>query len=257
MIVFPAIDLRQGQVVRLRQGDPQAETVFGTDPVQVARRWVGQGAQWLHVVNLDGALGEQGGAALNLRRLAEIRAATGMPIQFGGGVRSTADVGRALDLGASRVLLGTVAVRAPEVVGDALARYGAERVMVALDARHGLVATHGWQSTSTRRVEELALQMRELGLRRAIFTDVARDGMLTGVNVTATAALARASGLLVIASGGVAGLSDIEALRRHEADGVEGVIVGQALYTGAIDLPGALAAARGATASDALKEDSC
>jgi phosphoribosylformimino-5-aminoimidazole carboxamide ribotide isomerase len=243
MIIFPAIDLRQGRVVRLRQGQPGAQTVYGDDPAETARRWAAGSAEWLHVVNLDGAFSEGDEDPVNLRRLAEIRAAVRLPIQFGGGVRTVADVGRALDLGAGRVILGTAAVANPRVLEEALRRYGPERVMVALDARDGLVATHGWQTTSALTARELALQVKALGVQRAIYTDVARDGMLAGVNVAATAELATASGLLIIASGGVSGLADIRALREQAATGIEGVIVGQALYSGVLGLAEAIAEA--------------
>ena len=255
LIIFPAIDLRAGRVVRLRQGDPNAQTAFGADPAEVARRWADQGAAWLHVVDLDGALGTPGNKPgfsekpgrlpdrpLNLRRLAEIRAATAVPIQFGGGLRTVADAARALALGATRVVLGTVAVRQPEIVREAVAEFGAERVVVGIDAREGLVATHGWQETSTLDAFTVARRMRDLGVVRVVYTDIARDGTLTGVNLTATAALARASRLHVIASGGVASLADIRALAAHESDGIEGVIVGQALYTRAVGLREAIAA---------------
>ena len=171
-------------------------------------------------------------------RLAEIRAAVGLPIQFGGGIRTVDDVARALALGATRVVLGTVAVRQPEVVAQAVARFGAERIVVGIDARDGMVATHGWLETSALDALTVARRMADLGVLRIVFTDIARDGTLTGVNVAATAALARASGLKIIASGGVAGLDDIRALAAHVSDGIEGVIVGQALYTGAVESAG-------------------
>jgi phosphoribosylformimino-5-aminoimidazole carboxamide ribotide isomerase len=242
--------------VRLRQGDPAAQTVFGDDPAAVARRWADQGAEWLHVVNLDGAFSGQGqgrgqdgdlnlNLSLNLQRLTEIRAAVSLPIQFGGGIRTVDDVARALALGATRVVLGTVAVRQPEVVAGAVLRFGAERIVVGVDARDGMVATHGWLETSALDALTVARRMADLGVLRIVFTDIARDGTLTGVNVAATAALARASGLKIIASGGVAGLDDIHALAAHAADGIEGVIVGQALYTGAVSLPEALSSGAG------------
>jgi phosphoribosylformimino-5-aminoimidazole carboxamide ribotide isomerase len=269
LTIFPAIDLRQGQVVRLRQGDPAAQTVFGDDPAAVARRWADQGAEWLHVVNLDGAFSGQGqdsalpsvaqndsgGAglslnlSLNLQRLAEIRAAVDLPIQFGGGIRTVDDVARALALGATRVVLGTVAVRQPEVVAGAVARFSAERIVVGIDARDGMVATHGWLETSALDALTVAQRMADLGVLRIVFTDIARDGTLAGVNVAGTSALARASGLKVIASGGVAGLDDIRALAAHVPDGIEGVIVGQALYMGTVSLPEALPIGAGLSAA--------
>jgi phosphoribosylformimino-5-aminoimidazole carboxamide ribotide isomerase len=263
LIIFPAIDLRQGQVVRLRQGNPAAQTVFGDDPAAVARRWADQGAEWLHVVNLDGAFSGQGSGQglgqgsgsdadlslnLNLRRLAEICAAVDLPIQFGGGIRMVDDIARALALGATRVVLGTVAVRQPEVVAQAVTRFGAERIVVGIDARDGMVATHGWLETSALDALTVARRMADLGVLRVVFTDIARDGTLTGVNVVATAALARASGLRIIASGGVASLDDIRDLASHAADGIEGVIVGQALYVGTVSLPEALSIGAGLSA---------
>lgn len=245
MIVFPAIDLRRGRCVRLRQGRAEAETVYDDDPAAVARRWAEQGAQWLHVVNLDGALGE-GTRPLNLQRLYEIRGAVPeTPIQFGGGLRSLADVETALDLGATRVVLGTVAVQQPGLVAEAVGRFGAERMVVGIDAREGRVATHGWREVSSVTAVALGQAMRDRGLVRAVYTDISRDGMLSGVNVEATAELARATGLRVIASGGVASVEDVARLQAHTQAGIEGVIIGQALYTGAVSLPEALRAGRG------------
>ncbi len=244
MIVFPAIDLRHGRCVRLRQGRAEDETVFGDDPAAVARRWVEQGAAWLHVVNLDGAFGDAAGTSdrpVNLQRLAEIRAAAPeTPIQFGGGVRALADVETALSLGATRVILGTVAVQDPDLVVEAVGRFGAGRIVVGIDARDGQVATHGWLQTSDTTAVALGQAMVQKGLSRAVYTDIARDGMLTGVNVEATAALAKETGLKVIASGGVASLEDIARLRAGVDAAIEGVIIGQALYTGAVSLPAAI-----------------
>jgi phosphoribosylformimino-5-aminoimidazole carboxamide ribotide isomerase len=243
MIIYPAIDLRKGRCVRLVQGAADAETVFADDPLEAAARWAAAGAEWLHVVNLDGALGESGAA--NLAALERILAAVKLPVQFGGGVRSAEDVRRLLTLGVRRVILGTVAVRQPEVVEAALAEHGAEAVAVGIDAREGRVAIHGWTDTTEVSAVDLGRRMAERGVRRAIYTDVARDGMLSGVNVSATAMLARETGLGVIASGGVASLEDIRQLLPHEAEGIEGVIIGMALYRGHIDLADAVALARG------------
>lgn len=244
MIVYPAIDLRGGRCVRLCQGDVAAETVFAADPVEAARRWEAEGAEWLHIVNLDGALGHPG-ATENLQALERILAAVTLPVQFGGGLRALADVERLLELGVARVILGTVAVREPQVVAEALARYGPERVSVGIDAREGRVTIHGWTDTTDLDASELADRMRALGVRRIVYTDVKRDGMLTGVNLKATLRLARRSGLRVIASGGVASVEDIRLLRKHEAAGIEGVIIGMALYRGLVRLEEALRAARG------------
>ncbi|MFZ2360313.1 MAG: 1-(5-phosphoribosyl)-5-[(5-phosphoribosylamino)methylideneamino]imidazole-4-carboxamide isomerase [Anaerolineae bacterium] len=236
MLIFPAIDLRRGRCVRLRQGDPAAETVFGDNPAAMARHWVEQGAQWLHVVNLDGALGDQGAGGLNLRRLAEIRAAVPLPIQFGGGLRTLDDVALALELGATRVVLGTALVQRPELAAAAVERFGAETIVAGLDARAGLVAIHGWQAGSDLHVHELGRQLRQTGVLRAIYTDIARDGMLSGVDAEGSAELARQTGLRVFASGGVCDVQDIRRLKALADQGIEGVIVGQAIYTGSLDL---------------------
>lgn len=248
MLIFPAIDLRRGRCVRLRQGDPTAETLYSEDPAAAARQWAAQGAQWLHVVNLDGAFGDEAGPAgaplpINLQRLAEIRQAVDLPIQFGGGLRRLEEMAQALALGATRVVLGTVAVQQPQIVRAALARFGSERIVIGIDAREGRVATHGWAQTSSLEAVTLAIAMRAAGVQRMIYTDISRDGMLTGVNVAATAALARASGLAVIASGGVRDVADIALLAGQAQAGIEGVIIGQALYTGALSLAAALQAA--------------
>jgi phosphoribosylformimino-5-aminoimidazole carboxamide ribotide isomerase len=248
MIIYPAIDLRRGRCVRLRQGDPNAETVFGEDPAEMARHWVSQGAEWLHVVNLDGALGatqdqiatlQQGAQQalpINLQRLQEIRQAIEIPIQFGGGMRTLDDIRLALELGANRVVLGTVAVEKPRLVSEAIEQWGAERIVVGIDARDGKVATHGWQETSRMDMVDLGHSMHAMGVRRVVYTDINRDAMLMGVNVDATARLGDITGLSVIASGGVAGIKDIELLKAHEHYNIDGVIVGQALYTGNLDL---------------------
>ena len=243
MIIYPAIDLRGGRCVRLQQGDFTAETVFAEDPVQMALRWVGEGASWLHVVNLDGALGLAG--ASNLAALRRILSAVPVPVQFGGGIRATGDVDRLLGDGVARVILGTVALNKPEVVTDSLQRHGADHIIVGIDARDGRVAVHGWTDTSVVEAIDLAQQMAALGIARIIYTDIGRDGMLTGVNAVASAKLARASGLRVIASGGVASVEDIRTLKGYEPDGVEGVIIGMALYRAAVSLPEALIVARG------------
>ena len=235
MIIYPAIDLRGGRVVRLKYGDPQQETAYSDDPCAVAERWRAAGAAWLHVVNLDGALGEESSALETLRQLAALE---GVRVQFGGGLRALEDAARALEAGAARVILGTAAVQRPELAGEAVRRFGAERVAVALDARGDRVATHGWQQLSAWTPAELGRRFAEMGVRHALYTDITRDGDLSGVNVAATAALARETGLAVIASGGVASLADVRALL--ETGAVAGAIIGRALYTGAVDLAEAL-----------------
>jgi phosphoribosylformimino-5-aminoimidazole carboxamide ribotide isomerase len=241
MIVFPAIDLRRAKCVRLRQGRPEAETVFSDDPVATAEHWASQDTEWLHVVNLDGAFGQ---ASSNLQVVKEM-INSNLQIQFGGGLRTMVDIEGALELGLARVILGTVAVKEPSLVAEAVKRFGAERIVVGIDARKGKVATHGWQEVSSMTATELALRVKQLGVERVVFTDIARDGMLSGVNVEATRELAQRTGLKIIASGGVSSLDDLRRLKEAEASGVEGVIIGQALYSGALELRQAIEVARG------------
>lgn len=232
--IYPAIDLRGGRVVRLKQGDPGRETAYNTDPPAVAQRWQDAGATWLHVVNLDGAFGEVGPA--NLEALASILTA-GLRVQFGGGMRDMDGIRRALDLGVTRVVLGTVAVENPVLVQAALDLFGPERIAVGIDARDGIVRVRGWQEAAPLKAADLAQRWADMGGRWLVFTDIARDGVGTGVNVAATANLAQTTGLDVIASGGVAGLDDV---RRVRNAGLSGVIIGRALYEGQVDLARAI-----------------
>jgi phosphoribosylformimino-5-aminoimidazole carboxamide ribotide isomerase len=246
--VYPAVDLRGGRVVRLQQGDPARLTAYSDDPGDTAVRWLQSGAGWLHVVNLDGAFGE--GDDANRRALASIlEAAHGRAahVQFGGGLRSLAAIDAALRSGVSRVVLGTLAVEDPVLLADALSRYGPERIAVGIDARDGLVRVRGWQTDSGVPALDLARRMRALGLRTAIFTDVARDGLGSGLNLASTRTLAEATGLEVIASGGVRTLEDV---LEAQAAGLTGVIVGRALYEGTLDLETALKEARHAGEAD-------
>lgn len=238
MILYPAIDLRGGRVVRLREGDPSRQIEFSDSPIETARAWIDQGAQWLHMVNLDGAFAR---ANANLNVL-EAVAALGIPIQFGGGLRSEADIEQAINAGAARVILGTVALEQPEIVASALVRYGADRVCVALDSKDGRVATHGWQVASDQTPEAVGRAMAARGVRHALFTDIKRDGGLQGVNLEATVALARATGLQVIASGGVSTVEEIRALAQSRL--VAGAVIGMALYERRLTLRDALAAAQ-------------
>ena len=254
--VYPAIDLRGGQVVRLKEGDPTRQTAYSDDPAETARRWLTFGARWLHVINLDGALrprpaalyrgGRAQGSAFGesdtanqraLRAILEMAREFDARVQLGGGLRSLDAIEAILELGVDRAIIGTLAVEQPEVLEEALARFDPERIAVGIDARDGRVRVRGWQADSGIAAPDLALRMRPLGLRTVIFTDVSRDGMGRGLNIAATKALAEASGLGVIASGGVHTLDDVVAARDA---GLAGVIVGRALYEGTVDLKEAL-----------------
>lgn len=228
--IYPAIDLRDGKVVRLKEGDPTRLTSYGDDPAQAAARWLGMGAEWLHVVNLDGAFGETDQANRSaLQAILEL----GAKVQFGGGLRSLEAIDAALSLGVARVVLGTIAIENPNIIGDALKNFGPEKIAVGIDARDGLVRVRGWKDDSGISAIDLARQMRMLGLRTVIFTDIRRDGLGSGLNIDATRALAEASGLDVIASGGVHTVEDVIAARNAN---LSGVIIGRALYEETVDL---------------------
>ncbi len=229
MRVLPAIDLQGGRCVRLKQGRFDDATVYAEDPAAQARAFLDAGARWLHVVDLDGA---SAGAPRNARALKAI-AATGARMEVGGGLRDLATIASALALGAERVVLGTVAVTDPELLAQACRRYPG-RVLVAVDAKGGEVAVDGWARQSGQSVLEVARRARDAGAVGLLYTDIARDGMGAGVNVEATAELAAASGLPVIASGGVRDLADLDALAGHP--GIEGAIAGRSVYEGTLDV---------------------
>ena len=237
MILFPAIDIRNGRCVRLTEGKFECETVFAEDPAEMAVRWADAGAEYLHVVDLDGALA---GQSSNTEVIKRILAKVKIPVQVGGGIRTLANIEKMLALGVTRVILGSVAVRDPELVREACQKFPGQ-VLVGIDAKNGEVAVEGWGIGGGIGAVELAKKMAAVGVERIIFTDISRDGMLSGVNVEATAELAKTSGIKVIASGGVSSLADIKALQAHAADGIEGCIIGKAIYTGALDLKEALA----------------
>src|SRR5688572_29163812 len=200
--VYPAIDLREGKVVRLKEGDPARMTIYSDDPAEMARHWLNAGTSWLHVVSLDGAFGESDKAnRAALESILKVANEYGAQVQFGGGMRSLDAIGHAIDIGVSRVVLGTIATEKPDVVAAALKKLGAEKVAVGIDARAGLVRVRGWKEDSGIPATNLALQMQTTGLRTIIFTDVSRDGLGAGLNIPATKELAEVSGLDVIASG--------------------------------------------------------
>jgi len=232
--IYPAIDLRDGRVVRLKEGDPARMTTYNDDPAETAWQWLSEGAKWLHVVNLDGAFGESDNVNhLALQRILIVAKELNAYIQFGGGMRSLQAIETAIELGVSRAVLGTIAIEQPDVVENALARFGVERIAVGIDARDGVVRVRGWKDTSGISATELALQMRLLGLRTVIHTDIKKDGLSSGLNIPATCELSDVSGLDVIASGGVHTMDDVLAARDAK---LAGVIIGRALYEGTIDL---------------------
>ncbi len=240
MIIFPAIDLKGGQVVRLAEGDMDRATVYGDDPAAQAKLFAEAGAEYLHVVDLDGSFA---GSAQNREAVESIVAAFPGRVQLGGGIRSQEDVEGWLGAGVSRIVMGSAALKDPEFVKD-MARAHRQAIVVAVDAKDGMVATEGWAEVSDVPVVDLARRFEDAGVAALLFTDIGRDGLLKGVNVEATVELARQVGIPVIASGGVAGIEDIEALKPHAADGIEGVITGRALYDGRLDLSLAIRAAR-------------
>jgi phosphoribosylformimino-5-aminoimidazole carboxamide ribotide isomerase len=241
MIVFPAIDIRGGKCVRLTEGRFDKETIFADNPMDMAARWENEGAEYLHLVDLDGALA---GKPVNLEVIAAIAKSVRIPVQLGGGIRTLDTIAQLLEVGVKRVILGSIAVKQPELVAAACKKYG-DRIVVGIDARDGLVAVEGWGIAGGIGAEELAKKMAEVGVARIIYTDISRDGTLSGVNVPATAALAKASGIPVIASGGVRDLTDMEAIKQAASDGIEGVIVGKAIYTGSLQLADAIRLLRG------------
>ena len=228
--VYPAIDLRNGTVVRLRQGDPDQQTTYSTDPLDTAKGWVNLGADWLHVVSLDGAFGDSGLA--NMKALSQV-IESGARVQFGGGLRDLDSIQHVLDLGVSRVVLGTVAVTSHQIVDTALALFGSEKIVIGIDARNGVVKVKGWQEETTYTAVQLAERLKIQGVRWMVFTDISRDGVGTGLNLEATISLADRTGLNVIASGGVNTSSDV---LDAQSSGLAGAIVGRALYEGKIDL---------------------
>lgn len=237
MIVFPAIDLKGGQCVRLEQGDMERATIFNDDPADQARSFAAQGFSHLHIVDLDGAFA---GQPVNRAAVEAIVKASSAKTQLGGGIRDMATIEAWLEAGIGRVILGTAALRDPDLVIEACKRFS-DRIAVGIDARGGFVAVEGWAEASEMRVTDLAARFEDAGVAALIYTDIDRDGLLKGVNIEATHALAKATDIPVIASGGLAGLADIEALLPLEDSGIIGAISGRALYDGRLDAAAALA----------------
>ncbi len=241
MLLIPAIDLKDGQCVRLEQGDMQAATTFGADPAAMARRWLDAGARRLHLVDLNGAFA---GKPINESAIKAILREVGdeIPVQLGGGIRDLDTIERYLDDGLSYVIIGTAAVKSPGFLKDACSAFGGH-IIVGLDAKDGKVATDGWSKLTGHEVIDLAKKFEDYGVEGVIYTDIGRDGMLTGINIEATVKLAQALSIPVIASGGLANMADIDKLCAVETDGVEGVICGRSIYTGALDFAAAQARA--------------
>ena len=237
MLLIPAIDLKDGHCVRLEQGDMKAVTTFSEDPAAMARRWLAAGARRLHLVDLNGAFA---GKPVNEAAVKAIIRAVGdeIPVQLGGGLRDLDTIERYLDDGLSYVIIGTAAVKNPGFLRDACTAFGGH-IIVGLDAKDGKVATDGWSKLTGHEVIDLAKKFEDYGVEGVIYTDIGRDGMLTGINIEATLKLAQALTIPVIASGGLAGMADIERLCAIESEGVDGVICGRAIYNGALDFSAA------------------
>ncbi len=240
MLIIPAIDLQQGKCVRLAQGRKEAATIYDGDPVGVAKSFELAGAHMLHIVDLDAAFSDRGSS--NRRLLREIIQAIEIPVQFGGGLRNSDDVKAVIELGVTRVVIGTLAVESPETLAELVHIFGSDYIAVGIDAKDGEVVVRGWEQEGKIRAVELARTVARAGVERIIHTDVGRDGMLTGLNIEQTVLLARESGLKVTASGGVSSLDDIKRLNELSGFGIDSVIIGKALYEGRFTLKEALQA---------------
>ena len=240
MVIFPAIDIRDGKCVRLFKGDFAQETVYGDKPEEMALKWQALGGEFLHLVDLDGARAKK---PVNLEVIKKIVAAVKIPVELGGGIRTMENIDEVLSRGVRRVILGSVAVQNPALVKEACAKYG-DRIVVGIDAKDGIVAVDGWGVSGNVEASVLAKKMAEAGVKTIIYTDISRDGTLSGCNVEATAKLAEVSGINVVASGGVSNIEDRKALLPYADKGIEGVIVGKSIYTGSLDLQEAIRVAR-------------
>ncbi|WP_226678886.1 1-(5-phosphoribosyl)-5-[(5-phosphoribosylamino)methylideneamino]imidazole-4-carboxamide isomerase [Mesobacillus jeotgali] len=236
--IYPAIDMRGGKCVRLLQGDYDKETVYGDSPFEMAKKFADEGAEWIHMVDLDGA---RDGKRVNDKFVIQAAKSLGANVQIGGGIRSEADINHYLDNGVTRVIIGSIAVSNPEFAEEMVRKYGA-KIAIGLDAKNGYVATHGWLNTSEVSAVDLGKRFADAGAETFIFTDIATDGTLAGPNVDATRQLALETGKSVIASGGVSSLDDLAALRQLHEDGVSGAIVGKAIYEGRFSVKSALEA---------------
>lgn len=234
MQLYPAIDIRNGQCVRLRQGQFHNQEVYSSSPVKVAKQRETQGASFIHLVDLDGALHGHG---VNEEVIRDIASAVSVPVQVGGGIRTIKDIENKLNLGVNRVIIGTKAVENPAFIKEAISNFGAERIVIGIDAKNGMVAIEGWEKVSNYNAITLALNMKELGVKTIVYTDISKDGMLQGPNVECTKEMVDMTGLDIIASGGVSSLKDLELVNQV---GVHGAIIGKALYENRINLEEAI-----------------
>jgi phosphoribosylformimino-5-aminoimidazole carboxamide ribotide isomerase len=230
MRLYPAIDIKNGKCVRLLQGQFDKETVYSDSPIEVAKRWEECGASFIHVVDLDGALD---GVWTNKQTISSIVNAVNIPVQTGGGIRKIEDIEERLNVGLNRVIIGTLAIKEPEIVKEAVKRFGLDKIVVGIDAKDGMVAVHGWEEVSKVSALDLCLQMKEYGINTIVYTDISKDGMMSGPNIEQTKELVEKTGMDIIASGGVANMEDLKNVDSINADGA---IIGKALYTEAIDL---------------------
>lgn len=242
MLILPAIDLKDGLCVRLYKGNMNEATVYSKEPEEVATKWEQMGARYLHLVDLDGAIS---GSPKNLEAIKKIISIVQIPVQLGGGIRSIETMEYYLSLGISRLIVGTAALKNPQLVKAAVDRFGAEAIILGLDSKLGNVAVDGWETVSEKSAIEFALEMNKIGIERIIYTDTLRDGTLEGLNIEGIKEMALKTGMKIIASGGVAGIEDVNKVKKLQPNGVEGLIIGKALYTGDIDLEIAISIAGG------------
>ena len=235
MKLYPAIDIKNGQCVRLRQGKFDDVIIYSNNPVDIAKEWEACGASFIHLVDLDGALC---GHAVNAEVIRKIASTVNIPVEVGGGIRNIKDIEDVLALGVSRVIIGTKAVENPNFIKEAVDKFGADKIGAGVDAKDGLVAIHGWEKVSNIKAVDLCMEMKKLGIKTIIYTDISKDGMLSGPNVYQTKLLSVQTGLDIIASGGVSGLKDLELV---DEAGIHGAIIGKALYEKKIDLRQAVA----------------
>jgi len=234
MILFPAIDIKNGQCVRLRQGNFQDVLVYSDIPLKIAKQWEGAGASYIHIVDLDGALV---GHSVNDEVIKSIVTEVGIPVQVGGGIRTIKDIESKLSLGVARVIIGTKAVKDPAFIKEAIATFGADRIVIGIDAKDGMVAIEGWEKISSYQAVSLAMEMKKQGVKTIVYTDISKDGMLQGPNISHTKEMVEVTGLNIIASGGVSSLKDLEMLGEIN---VYGAIIGKALYENRVDLKTAI-----------------